>query len=154
GHHGVRIELHAFHSDYFFWGGDLAQADYAFYGPLVGPGRFRSALGGLSRAQGRFHDLAVEMPSRMGERRQHHREPNEKRQRADRQGDGDEEPPGRHHQRIAKDRSDRRVHRDHRADIPIQQQREGNDADRQHQDSEQKTDAVSGDDEDPTFRRG
>ena len=23
GHHGVRIELHAFHSDYIFWGGDL-----------------------------------------------------------------------------------------------------------------------------------
>src|SRR5215472_12660746 len=24
GHHGVRIELHAFHSDYIFWGGVLA----------------------------------------------------------------------------------------------------------------------------------
>src|SRR5437764_12745069 len=23
GHHGVRIELHAFHSDFIFWGGDL-----------------------------------------------------------------------------------------------------------------------------------
>jgi hypothetical protein len=90
----------------------------------------------------------------MGEHRQHHREPNEERQRADHQGNGDEEPPGRHHQRIAKNRSNRRVHRDHRADIPIQQQREGNDADRQHQDSEQKSDAVSGDDEDPAFGGG
>jgi hypothetical protein len=90
----------------------------------------------------------------MGEHRQHHREPKEERQRADHQGDGDEEPPGRHHQRIAKNRSNRRVHCDHRADIPIQQQREGNDADRQHQDSEQKADAVSGDDEDPAFGGG
>src|SRR5262249_47538843 len=58
GHHGVRIELHAFHSDHIFWGGDLVNErdpaehkvdrglrrytklrtsqvppDYAFYGP-------------------------------------------------------------------------------------------------------------------------
>src|SRR6266849_1361687 len=26
GHHGVRIELHAFHSDYIFWGGALGPA--------------------------------------------------------------------------------------------------------------------------------
>ena len=56
----------------------------------------------LSRAQVRFHDRAVEMPSRMGEHRQHQREPNEERQRADHQGDSDEEPSGRHHQRIVK----------------------------------------------------
>src|ERR1700674_33840 len=73
---------------------------------LVGPGKengweicgiapsFRSGLAVLSRAQVRFHDLAVKMPSRMGEHRQRHREPNEERQRADHQGDGDEAPPG------------------------------------------------------------
>src|SRR5215813_13842747 len=67
----------------------------------VGPGK---PVAVQSRAQVRFHDLAVEMPSRMGEHRQHHREPNEERQRADHQGNGDEEPPGRHHQRIAENR--------------------------------------------------
>jgi hypothetical protein len=39
------------------------------------------------------------------------------------------------------------VHRDSRADIPIQQKREGNDADTQGQNSEQEADTVSDDDE-------
>src|ERR1700730_8843199 len=34
GHHGVRIELHAFHSDYIFWGGDLV-AMHSDYDSLI-----------------------------------------------------------------------------------------------------------------------
>jgi len=105
----------------------------------------------LSRAQVRFHDLAIKVPARMGEHRHHDREPDKERQRADHQGDRNEETPGRHHQRIAKDRPDRGVHRDHRADVAIQQQREGNDADREYENGEQEADAVSGDDEGPAL---
>src|SRR5262249_59386627 len=32
-HHGVRIELHAFHSDHIFWGGDLRHFPVTFNRP-------------------------------------------------------------------------------------------------------------------------
>src|SRR5437899_11625154 len=35
GHHGVRIELHAFHSDYIFWGWDLARISHSLDAPWL-----------------------------------------------------------------------------------------------------------------------
>ena len=52
-------------------------------------------------AQGRLlHDLAVEMPVRMCEDRQHEREANERQQEAEHQGRCDDQSPQRHRERV------------------------------------------------------
>ena len=72
----------------------------------------------------RFDRTPIQVPGRMSEQRQHHREPDEERDRADHQERGDNQSPQRHRQRIRRHHAKRGLHRVHRADIAVEQQRE------------------------------
>src|ERR1700682_2646733 len=78
---------------------------------------------------GRFHNFAVEMPTRMGQDRHRDREPDEQRQEADRQDRRDDQSPNRHGHRILPYRSERCENSHSQAYIAIEAQRKGKDAD-------------------------
>ncbi len=81
-------------------------------------------------------------------------EPDQQRDRADHQAGRDDQAPGRHRAGVLAHGAERGRHRLAHADIAVEQQREGDDADRQHQQGEQEADADARDDHRPALRRG
>ena len=65
----------------------------------------------------------------------------------------DNQAPHRHRHRIVRDDPDRCQDRDCRTDVAIEQQRERHHADGQHQNCEQKADAIADNDECPSGGR-
>jgi hypothetical protein len=97
--------------------------------------------------------LAVEMPGGVAEYRHHDRQSGQERQRANEQGRGHDQPPGGHRHGICKNRAGGGLDRGHRADVAVEQQREGDDGRRQHQQREHEAQGVADEDQRPAGGR-
>ena len=101
-----------------------------------------------------FHNLAVDMPGRVAEDRQHDRQPREQWQRADDQGDGDNQSPDSHCDRVRQHHTHRGVDSFIGADVAVQQERESDDRGAQHDHGEDEADRVTENDQRPAASGG
>src|SRR5208283_3397421 len=98
----------------------LGPTDSDAWNPCV---RVEFSLYGLASYRGgRFHDLPVEMPTRMCQDRHRDRKPNEQQQEADRQDRRDDQSPQRHGERVRQHGPDGSLNRHRDPSIAVEKQ--------------------------------
>ena len=101
------------------------------------------------------HDhLAIEMPGGVTEQGYHHGKPEEERCRPQNEQHRNDQAPGGHRYRVARNGTERGDHRFAGRGVAIQHHREGDHADAERHQREQESDAAAGDNQPPALRCG